>query len=332
MTSLRARALASAPWLAFALAASSAALVGCGGKTQDFAAADTGATAETGDDVDASPLDAAIDTNFDAPPPPTGQRLLFEAGYENYAWGFTYSGVYVNADGEVWSYELPQSTTPTPSPAPDVWPHADMTEAEITAKYASNPKLVTRLSKESVLAMYKLVSLAETGALVRQSSCADAGSRMYVAWRYDAATAKYSPVQLGMSGDTTARNTVPAAGQLVDWLASVGSLPNDFCTPGPAIACAGSACKPTTCAHAWETPACDGTCVSPIRCETVSGCGVCGDGAACLIDAAGGAHCSQAQGCSSGASSCDCGGDSICAGGKAWCRGTSATGFRCERP
>lgn len=329
MTSLRACSLA--PLVALLLAASSGGAVGCGGRTQDVVATQDGAvdTGDTGDDMDAL-RDSAIDTAFDAPLPPVGQKLLFEAGYQNYAWGFTFSGVYVNAAGEVWSYEYPQSGPSTPPPLPSL--HAGMTEAEITGKYASNPKLVATLSKDAVLAMYKLVSLAETGMMLRQSSCADAGERVFVAWRYDAASNTYSPVQLGASGDNTARNTVAAGGQLVDWLAQVGSLPNDFCNPPALVACAGSACKPASCPNAWQTPACDGSCVDPTRCATVGRCDLCRSSTSCLVDADGGDHCSYVPGCSSGAVGCECGGDAICAGGKAWCRGASATGFRCERP
>ncbi len=342
MNSLRLRALA--PLLAFGFAGLAWGSVGCFGLVADAAGTPDGAVLpETGDDVDAAPdtaidgapdtaIDGAIDTAFDAPAPPPAQKLLFEAGYQNYAWGFTYDGIYVNAAGEVWSYSHPQTATPAPAPTDVPWPHAGMTETEITTKYASNAKLLTTLSKDQVLAMYKLVSLAETGMLIRQNSCADAGSRLYVAWRYDATTSTYSPVQLGMTGDTTARNTVPAAAQLVSWLSSVGSLSTDFCAPPAAVACVGSGCKPATCPNTWQTAACDGTCVAPTQCESVAGCAACGSSTACLVDAAGAAHCSQAPACSSGVLSCACGGDAICAGGAAWCRGTSAAGFRCERP
>ncbi len=291
---------------------------GCGGKTEQATSAGDSA-------VDSGTTDSPID----ATPPAAGQKLLFEAGYVNGAWGYTYSGVYVNAAGEVWSYSAPQANPP---PTTQPTPHAGMTEAEITAKYASKPKLLTTLPTGEALQMYALLSLAESGMLLRQSLCADAGDTTYVGWRYDAATALYAPVVLGMSGDTSARSTAPAAGQVVAWLQKVGAMSADFCAPPAPLACSGSGCKPATCAQSWQVPACDGTCVSPAQCDAVASCAACSNGTSCLVDAAGQTHCSVVWGCSSGATSCDCAGDQICAGGKAWCRGDAITGFRCERP
>jgi hypothetical protein len=282
------------------------------------------------------PSDAGADTlvdasiSYDAAPPPTGQKLLFELGYVNWAWGFTFSGAYVNAAGEVWSYSYPQSTTTPPVPTPQLKP--GMTEAEITAKYAYGAKLVGTLSKADLATAWALVDGAEKGTLVRQSNCADAGEFTFVAWRWDAAANLYSPITLAIHGDLAARSTAPEATQLVAFLQkATGTDGFDSCAPRTPYVCAGTGCGVGAC-KAWETAACDGKCVNPTGCDAVNDCGKCGSGRSCVLDAAGGVHCSATNTCATGDTGCACLGDQVCAGGAAWCKDTTGGAMKCVRP
>ncbi|MBI2394815.1 MAG: hypothetical protein HYV09_34920 [Deltaproteobacteria bacterium] len=295
-------------------------VTGCGGKTIDAESSIDGdaATSDTGGSaVDATPV----------LPPATGQKLLFEAGYVNYAWGFTYGGTYVTADGAVYRYSY-RATSGTDPKYPPL--RAGMSEEEITAKYASNREVIGKVDPKELSAMYALVTRAEEGALLQTSNCADAGDRTYVAFRYDAASKTYSPVILGGDGDRAIESTAPAGKTLSDWLAKLGGDPRDSCAPMPRIACTG--CTVKACSKSWEVAACDGSCTSPMRCADVSSCAACGTVGTCVLDASARAHCSSLTTCRGAGITCECGGDELCAGGKAWCRGSATTGFRCQRP
>lgn len=282
---------------------------GCGGRTADL-------TAEA--------ADAAIDTPADVAPAtiPAGQRIVFEADYVNWAWGYACNGVYLTADGALHSYDCsaskPVGSAPRRQPG--------MTEAELLATYGKDT-IIGNVPAAQLAEKFALVARAERGALTTESMCADAGVRMFRAFRFDPATKGYVPITLGADGDLAMRNTDPAGESLADWLASLAGTGHDSCSPTKGVACAG--CASTGCEKSWLTRACDGSCVMPSQCESVSSCSVCGSGQACVFDGAGSAHCTSAP-CSP--ATCECAGDSLCAGGKSWCKGSSSAGFRCEKP
>lgn len=309
-----------AAWLGWLSALSLVAVMnGCGGKTIDVESSPSAPDAAPGDDTGTSAADAA--------PPAAGQKLLFEAGYVNYAWGFTFSGIYVTAEGDVFRYEYPATGGPEPE-LPRL--RAGMTEEEISRKYAYNRERIGKVDARELAAMYALVTQAEEGALLHTSNCADAGDRTYVAFRYDAASKTYAPVILGGDGDRAIESTAPAGKTLSEWLAKISGDRHDSCAPMPRIACTGCAVK--ACSKSWEVAACDGSCTSPMRCADVSSCAACGTFSTCILDASSRAHCSSLSACHGAGVTCECGGDEICAGGKAWCRGSASTGFRCQRP
>lgn len=290
------------------LASVLALLVGCGGRTSDLAAEAT---------------DAAVDATPDVGPAviPAGQRVVFEADYQNWAWGYACGGVYVTADGTLHSFDCSgTATVDGPRRRPG------MTEADLLASYGKDT-VIGKVPVALLVEKFGLVSSAERGALTMESMCADAGTRTYRAFRFDPATKAYAPITLGADGDLAMRNTEPSGETLVDWLAALAGTGRDSCSPTKGVACVG--CASTGCDKSWLTRACDGSCVMPSRCESVSSCAACGSGQACVLDGAGRAHCSSAT-CSP--TTCECAGDSLCAGGKSWCKGSAAGGFRCEQP
>jgi hypothetical protein len=135
-----------------------------------------GATAEA-----ATPEAAAPDVAVPSQPAPQ-QKYVFEAGFVNQAWGFTYSGVYVTSDGAVYSYSYSGPDTSATIP---VDPRPGMTEAEVSAKYASNPTFLTTVDTTSLQHAFALVDAAQSGMLLGTFSCADYGERTYVAWLFD---------------------------------------------------------------------------------------------------------------------------------------------------
>jgi len=94
-------------------------LPACGGE----AAVSSG----TSDGPDASGLDAAPPLEPTVPTP--GQEILFEIRYENHAWGYEASGVFINRNGEVYTYD---ASDVDPGDSTQVF--AGMTEDEISAR------------------------------------------------------------------------------------------------------------------------------------------------------------------------------------------------------
>ncbi len=306
------------------LLGSSLLFVACGGSvsssgTPDSATPDSGTTDTLVAVVDTA---VAIDTAI-----PSEQKLLFEASYVNYAWGFTYSGIYVNAAGEVWSYQSKDGAPRDPSLEVSV--KASMTEAEITAKYASSAKLLTTVPKDVLLAKLASAREAERGALTESGNCADYGVITYVAWRYDPGSGQYAPTRLGADGDAASRNSSPSAEVVVEWLASLTG--RERTCKLETINCTGSGCRLSECKPgSGQVSACDGTCVVAGRCDKVSSCSVCQKPyQVCVVDDVGDAHCTY--GASDMPVTCATEGDRLCAGGASWCSGSADAGFLCHK-
>lgn len=276
-------------------------LLACGGRTADVSDLP----------IDASPAVEEI---------PAGQTIVFEADYQNWAWGYDCSGVFVTADGVVHSYECKDVT-----PKDAARRKAGMTEKELLESYGAT-KVVGNVAKALLAEKYGLLASAEKGALLRESLCADAGQRTFRAFRFDGKT--YAPITLGAHGDNAALDTEPSGVALVQWLVSVAGGGAESCAPMARVSCVGCASS-ASCDKSWQTRACDGRCVSPPLCAQVASCAACGAPYHCVLDGGGRAHCTYPS-CTP--ETCDCAGDALCASGKAWCKGSASEGFRCEKP
>ena len=296
-------------------------LSACGGE----AAVSSG----TSDGPDASGLDAAPPLEPTAPTP--GQEILFEVRYENHAWGHEASGVFINRNGEVYTYD---ASDVDPGDSTQVF--AGMTEDEISARYGDAPTLLTKLDESTLLDKFSFVGAAQLGSLLSDTICADAGSTDYVAWLYDAATELYTPVALGTEGDRWVQNTAPEAASLMAWLRGFsGTSTSCQRTLGP---CGGTLCPEVPPCEDGMVPTfptqqgCMNRCFPPTFCDFVDNCSVC-DAAQlrCMLDQAGRRHClGWIPGCSENID-CSCGGDALCAGGASYCR-LSGTTFSCSPP
>ena len=147
--------------------------------------------------------------------PPEPGQFLFEVEYANSAWGWSWNGYVVDAEGHVYSYDL-DDTHQFP-PAADEIP-----AAELEGKYAHRRALVRSVSAAEVQARYAQVGGALAGTLTpEQGVCADAGIARYTALIYDASSGTYRRLLLHQRGDIARTNTSPAARDLYHWLADV---------------------------------------------------------------------------------------------------------------
>ena len=328
---------------------------GTAGSVVDGGAADAGGS-DVRDAPGADEGGAAVDgAQGDAVRPAPGQRILFEVAASDFAMAVISEGIYITSDGGVYKWVTGSVPRPVPTDGgtlPVLGRADQMTEAQVTAKYGASPELIATVPAAELLDMFALVGDARAGALLTQSNCADAGEDQFVAWLYDSSTSTYTPVLLGVDGDTAIRNVSPAANKLVTWLFSLQMpLGQRFCQWSQSqYSCTGATCGAgAPVCSGTQVPVvvggCWGTCVSTIYCSEVSSCSDCRAGLACITDADGKHHCvslacsNQACGapysCSTDRTkevTCDCAADQICAGGRAWCRGSFAEGFSCAAP
>ena len=294
---------------------------GAGGGGNHTATGGVGGAAGGGTRPDAGPLDAGLP---DAKPPP-GQEILFEVSYENYAWSSALEGVFITADGSVYSFDYFDSADGGYGPTV-IFP---ATEEELRSRYGV-PKQTGSIPLDELMAHFALVEPAASGVLLQEYSCADAGETSFLGYLYDEATAQYTRVILEIDGDFAAKNTSPAAAPLVSWLSQFAE--QVYCEL-TTVQCTGVICSslPPSC-PSGQLPrvvdGCWGECVSVSRCLEVPDCNACGGGGmACATSTTGSHHCIPMY-CAN-ADACACAHAPPCAGGESYCTNTGNFEVRC---
>jgi hypothetical protein len=160
-------------------------------------------------------LPACEDTT--APHGATGEVLL-EIEYVNYAWVPTYFGFFVDASGDVYSYN--REGTP--------WPHGEdrvITEEDLNEKFSLKRTLISsRDTTEMALLRSRILQVNEAQVSAEKQQCADAGRLTYRAYKYNAGNRTYEPVLLRMEGDFAQQNTSAAAQELITYVRSLDLL------------------------------------------------------------------------------------------------------------
>lgn len=145
-------------------------------------------------------------------PRPQPGAYVFEVQYTNYAWGPTWQGVSVDANGDVWSFDASDVRNPQPESDP-------ITGVALQAKYAHHRRLVAHVGAQELALREAMIAAAAHGPLnAPVGGCADAGILKYRAFQYEAATDTYTPVLLHQQGDEARANSAPEAAQLTAWL------------------------------------------------------------------------------------------------------------------
>lgn len=149
-------------------------------------------------------------------PPEDPETPLFEVEARNSAWGFHWSGFYVDAEGRVYRWDR-SNTGESTSLADSV-----LTPEQLAAKYTANRTLVKTLAAGEALQRYQLVGQAAAGELAEpRHSCADAGIVKLSAWVYDSGDGKYHRILLHQRGDVSTTRRSAAARTLWQWLDQV---------------------------------------------------------------------------------------------------------------
>ena len=125
--------------------------------------------------------------------------VLIEIEYVNYAWTPQFFGFFVDASGDVSSYNR--------EGAP--WDHRDasaITEERLAEKFSLKRTLVTTRDTAELRTVATKVNQVNPGQLTEQKLvCADAGTLTYRAYKYNAGSRTYTPVLLRVEGDLAKR-------------------------------------------------------------------------------------------------------------------------------
>ncbi len=142
------------------------------------------------------------------------QKYLFEVSYINFAWGHVHRGIYIDRNGNVYSYHYDRDD--------EIWQPEDylqLTEADLTDKYSHNRTHIATVHPRTLRDMYDLVASAAQGELSeRVHVMCDAGGTQYTAYLYDPAASRYMRVLLKLSGDYEQENLSGEARDLCQWL------------------------------------------------------------------------------------------------------------------
>ena len=143
-------------------------------------------------------------------------RVLLEIEYINYAWTPTYMGFYLDASGNVYSYNR--------EGAP--WEHGErttVTEEQLLEKFSLKRTLVGNVDSAAVTPVAAKINLVNKAQLsATRAECADAGILTYRAYNYNAGNRTYEPVLLRVEGDFARQNTSTPAQELIAYIRSLG--------------------------------------------------------------------------------------------------------------
>lgn len=144
--------------------------------------------------------------------------VLLEIEYINYAWTPTWFGFFVDASGDVYSYN--RDGTP--------WPHAEdrvVTEEDLNDKFSLKRTLISsRDTSEVGLLKSRISQVNEAQVTAEKRQCADAGFLTYRAYKHNPGNRTYESVLLRVEGDAARENTSAAARQLIAYVRSLDLL------------------------------------------------------------------------------------------------------------
>jgi hypothetical protein len=154
------------------------------------------------------------DKNTDDNSLPKNQDYYFEVQYLNFAWGYNHHGLYIDKDGNCFSYKFNSNVEP--------WQHksdSGFTKVELENKFSQNKEFKIKIDDKTLNDKINLISLAKAGKLTDgQHICADFGAITYIAYEFDKKDSLYKPIYLYQAGDLAFKNLSVAANTLYRWL------------------------------------------------------------------------------------------------------------------
>ena len=163
-------------------------------------------------------------------------RILFHISYENYAWGYSGYGYYVDDEGNVWKMTTPNHWWAEEMNIIEGKSDRTLYEADdLEQSYLdSQDCIVCHINVDPLEEQHDLIEKAAGGDYSTPASTGcDMGSWVTGCLHYDQATDKYEKVILSVSGDWSAHNLDPSAATLTGWLdKSLTGCPFPWTSPG----------------------------------------------------------------------------------------------------
>jgi hypothetical protein len=136
------------------------------------------------------------------------QKIVFEAEYVNYAWGYQHKGIVVDNQGNVYEYDRKGTR----------WMHDEkepLREQDLLNKYI-NTKPLRTLDAATLRDKFALALAIKNDVSDMKSRCADAGT--WTLWAYQQTNGVYAATLLFRAGDIAQENRSASARELTAWV------------------------------------------------------------------------------------------------------------------
>ena len=152
---------------------------------------------------------------------PVDSPILFVQCYTNYAWGYQYSGWYVDKEGQI--YEVDENTGVK---FENINQDSIFSEQMMIELLQSSSKTTNYINHQVLTEMKKLICPASVGQLTEPINvCADFGIMQYFAFIKDLESKGYKAILLFQAGDWAQKNLSQEASELFGLLR--GYVEND---------------------------------------------------------------------------------------------------------
>lgn len=143
------------------------------------------------------------------------QDILFQMEYINHAWGYAHNGFFIDANGNILTYNLPEKWN---FPADDqTITRIAMTENMDICKIAD-----TRIQSEELHKYTNYIdNIAASKITSPKNVAADAGSLSYYCFQYSESTMSYKRILIRTEGDFISENLNFYSRRVVDWMNSI---------------------------------------------------------------------------------------------------------------
>ena len=143
------------------------------------------------------------------------QKILFQFEYVNYAWGYQHTGFIIDNEGNVLTYENPES-----------WNFQDnnhnISEIQVSeniSKCKSSGKKIPQEELHKYSNYIKNIALTKVSAL--KNVAADAGSYEYFCYQYSETSLTYKGYLIKMEGDFTCENLNFYSKKVAAWMKEI---------------------------------------------------------------------------------------------------------------
>lgn len=140
------------------------------------------------------------------------QKILFQAGYANYAWSPTHSGFLIDSIGNVFCYNLPSKWK-------DVDSLNQLSSQDMDFNLAQTDGICFTINTAELKSKLNLLLIASRAKIsAPKNEGADGGVSYYFGYTFNMKTNTYKEITLKQVGDWSIENKSKAAEELATWL------------------------------------------------------------------------------------------------------------------